>query len=144
MSPKKFRKISHAELDIYLCLSDFSKELSKLAHWKTHKKLGNISCSWWDIFQKFFGDNPDVFVHYFQTITIFLYVCQSVSLLIYLLNWCKYRDISCPGGVIFLKYFWDIPWIFYISSKDLKNSCSFVGLVIGLLPHLNRARIVII
>jgi len=42
----------------------------------------------------------------------FLYVCQSVSWLTYLLKWGQYRNISCPWWDIFLKFFEDIPWMF--------------------------------
>ena len=37
------------------------------------------SCSGWDIFLKFYGDIPGIFLHYFKIISIFLSVCQSVS-----------------------------------------------------------------
>ena len=59
-----------------------------------------------------FLDIPGMFVHYFQIITNFLFVCQSYSLLISLLKIDQYRDISCPGWDIFLKIFWDIPGMF--------------------------------
>ena len=42
MSPKNFRKISHPELEISLHLSNFSKEVSQLTDWQTHKKFGII------------------------------------------------------------------------------------------------------
>ena len=41
MSPKKFRKISHPELEISLHLSCFSKEISQLKDWQTYKKIQN-------------------------------------------------------------------------------------------------------
>ena len=47
-------------------------------------------------------------VHYFQIITKFLYVCQSISWHTYLLILGKYRDISSSGWDIFLKFFGDI------------------------------------
>ena len=75
-------------------------------------KYRDISCSGWDIFFKFFSDIPGMFVHYFQIITNFLFVCQSYSLLISLLKLDQYRDISRPGWDIFLKIFWDIPGMF--------------------------------
>ena len=50
-------------------------------------------------------------VHYFQIILNFLYVCQSVSWLTFLLKLDKYRDISSSGWDIFLKHFGDIPGI---------------------------------
>ena len=62
-----------------------------------------------DIFLNFFGDIPGMFVYYVQIILNFLYVCQSVSWLTYLLNWDKYRDISSSGWDILLKVFGHIP-----------------------------------
>ena len=50
----------------------------------------NISSSGWDIFLKFFGDIPGMLVHLFQIILIFLYVCQSVIWLTFLLKLHKY------------------------------------------------------
>ena len=68
-------------------------------------KLGqnrDISCPGWDIFLKFSVDIPEMFVHFYQIMTNFFYVCQSVSWLTYLLELGQNRDISCPGWVIFL------------------------------------------
>ena len=76
-----------------------------------------ISCSWWDIFLNFFGDIPEVFVHWFQMLTNFLYVWQSVS---WLTNWLKlgqYRDISCSGWEIFQKFWRTFLGCFYTISK---------------------------
>ena len=42
-------------------------------------KFRNISCSGQDIFMKIFGDAPRMFLHHFQIIINFLYVCKSVS-----------------------------------------------------------------
>ena len=39
MPPKKFRNISHTELDLSLYLSNFSKKVSQLTDWKTYKKF---------------------------------------------------------------------------------------------------------
>ena len=39
MPPKKFRKISHPELELSLYLSNFSKKVSQLADWQTYKKF---------------------------------------------------------------------------------------------------------
>ena len=44
------------------------------------------SGSGWDIFLKYFGGIPGMFVNYFWIISNFLYVCQSVSWLTFLLN----------------------------------------------------------
>ena len=45
-----------------------------------------VSSSGWDIFLKFFGDNPWMLVHYIQIILNFVYVCLSVSWLTSLLK----------------------------------------------------------
>ena len=50
-----------------------------------------------------------MFVHLFQIILNFMYVCQSVSWLTSLLKLYKYRDISSSGRDIFLKFSGDIP-----------------------------------
>ena len=67
-------------------------------------KYRDISCSWWVTFLKYFGDIPEMFVHYFKIIGNFLYVCQSISWLTYLLILGQYRDISCSGWDIFPKF----------------------------------------
>ena len=59
-----------------------------------------------------FVDISGIFVHYFQIIPNFLYVCQSVSWLTSLLKLGQYRNISCSGWDIFLKLYRDIPRIF--------------------------------
>ena len=48
-------------------------------------KYRDISSSRWNICLKFFGDIPRLFLDYFQIILNFLYVCQSVSWLTFLL-----------------------------------------------------------
>ena len=50
-----------------------------------------------------------MFVHLFQIVVNFLYVCQSVSWLTSLLKLFKYRDISTSGRDIFLKFSGHIP-----------------------------------
>ena len=75
-------------------------------------KYRDISCSGWCIFLKYFGHIPEMFLHYFQMLKIFLYVCQSVTLLTSLQKLGQYRDISWFGGDIFLKFFWGIPGMF--------------------------------
>ena len=74
-------------------------------------KYRDISSSGWDIFLKFFGGIPEMFLQFFKILTNFMYVCQSVSWLKYLLKLGQYRDISCSGWdffQIFCRYFWDI------------------------------------
>ena len=73
-------------------------------------KYRDISSSVWDIFLKFFGGIPGMFVHLFQIVVNFLYVCQSVSWLTSLLKLFKYRDISSSGRDIFLRFFWRHSW----------------------------------
>ena len=72
-------------------------------------KCRNISCSRQDIFMKIFGDILRMFLHYFQRLTKFLYVCQSVSWLTSLLKLDKCRDISNSWWDISLIFFGDIP-----------------------------------
>ena len=55
---------------VYVCQS-----LSWLTSILKLDKYRDISCSWWYIFLKFFGDFFGMFVHFFQIITNFLYVC---------------------------------------------------------------------
>ena len=73
---------------------------------KLHK-YRDISSSGWDIFLKFFGDIPEMLVHWFQIILIF---CMSISLAVGILPY-KYRNISCSGpdvNLIFGRYSWDV------------------------------------
>ena len=55
------------------------------------------SISGWDIFLKFSGRFPGVFVYYIQIILNFLYGRHSVSWLTSLLKLCQYRDICSCG-----------------------------------------------
>ena len=63
-------KIQGEPNSLYVCQSVIW--LTTLLKLDTYR---GIPCSWWDIFLKFFGDIPDMFVHYFQIITNFVYVC---------------------------------------------------------------------
>ena len=67
-------------------------------------KCSDISSFGWDIILKFFGNIPEIFVHFFQLRTNFLYVCQSVGWLISLLKLNKYRDISCSSYFLMSSY----------------------------------------
>ena len=58
---------------------------------------------------EFFGDIPEMCVHYFQMLTNFVYVCQSVRWVTSLLKLDKCRVISSSGWDIFLKFFGNIP-----------------------------------
>merc|ERR1712082_79327 len=60
-------------------------------------KCRDISSSGSDIFLKFYGGIPRMLVHLFQIIMNFLYVCQSVIWLTFLLKLHKYWDISSSG-----------------------------------------------
>ena len=53
-----------------------------------------------------------MFVHFFQMLTNFLYVCESVSWLTFLQILGKYRDISYSWRDIFLIFFGDILGMF--------------------------------
>ena len=80
---------------------------SAFALWSMY---GNL-LSWKKYFSEIFGDISWMFLHYFPMITYFLYVCQFFSWLTSLLKLGQYRYISWSGGVIFLNFFGDIPWI---------------------------------
>ena len=82
---------------------------------------GDISSSGWDIFLKFFGDNPMIFLDFFQIIPNFLYVCQSASWLTSLLKLGSCRDNSSSGWDIFLIFFGDIPRIFLNYFQIIPN-----------------------
>ena len=84
-------------------------------------KYSDISCSWWDIFLKYFGDILGMFVHFFQIITIFLFVCQSISWLTSLMKLGQFRNISCSWWDIFLKLYGDIPRIFLHHFQIISN-----------------------
>ena len=75
-------------------------------------KYRHIICSDWDIFLKLFWHISGMFAHFFQIVTNFLYVCQSVRWIAYLLKLGQYRDISCPGWDRFLKILGGILGIF--------------------------------
>ena len=83
-----------------------------------------ISTSGRDIFLKLFGGIPGMFVHFVQIILNFLYVCQSVSWLTFLLKLEKYRDISSSGWCICLNSFWDISGIFLHYFQIISNFLS--------------------
>ena len=99
-------------------------------------KLFNIFCSRWDIFLKLFWDIPRIFLDYLQIILNFLYVCQSVSCLIFLLKLGQYRYISCTGWVISLKLFGNIPGNFLVNFQIIPNFfyvCQLVSWLTSLL-----------
>ena len=95
------------QIFLYVCL---------LVKWLTSllklDKYRDISSSGWDILLNHFRDIPGILLHQFQIILIFLYVCQSVSLLTSLLKLYKSRAISSSLWDIFLKFFGGIPRIF--------------------------------
>ena len=99
---------------------------------KLHK-YRNISSSVWDIFLKIFGGIPGRFVHLFQLVVNFLYVCQSVIWLTSLLKLFKSRDISSSARDIFLKFRRDMPGIlahgFQIIFKFFYVCQSFIWLI---------------
>ena len=79
---------------IFLCVCQFVSWLTFLLKLEKYK---DISRSELDIFLKFFGDIPMMFVHWFHINLNFLYVFQSVSWLTSLLKLEKYRDTSTSG-----------------------------------------------
>ena len=92
---------------LYVCQS--VTWLTSILIWDKYR---NISSSGRDILLNFFGGIPVMFVHLFQVILNFMYVCQSVSWLTSLLKLYKYRDISSSGRYIFRKFSGYIPWMF--------------------------------
>ena len=74
---------------LYVCQSvSWLTSLLKLYKYRVTASSGR------DIFLKFSGHIPRMNLHQLQIILNFLYVCQSVSLLTFLLKLDKYRDIS--------------------------------------------------
>ena len=79
-------------------------------------------------------------LHSFQIIPNFLYVCQSVSWLTFLLKLDKYWDISSSGGYIFLKFFGDIPEMLLHNFQIIMNflcACQSVSWLTSLLKSDN-------
>ena len=72
----------------------------------------------------------------------FLYVCQSVSWLSFLLKLCQYKDSSSSGTDIFLNIFRHIPWIVPESLKMIPKSfihlsvCFFLTSLLKLIQGL--------
>ena len=101
---------------LYVCQSfSWLNYLLKLGQYR------DISCSRWDIFQKFLGGISRIFLHYFKINTNCLYGCQSVRWLTFLLKLGQYRDISSSRWDIFLKIFWDVPRIFQDNFQIMLN-----------------------
>ena len=100
-------------------------------------KYRDISSSVWDIFLKIFGGIPGMFLHHFQIILNFLYVCQSVSWLTSLLKLDKYRHISGPEWDIFLKIFGDIPGMLIHLFQIIPNFLCVCQSVNWLLSYWN-------
>ena len=66
---------------LYVCLSvSWFTSLLKLNKYRV------ISSSGWDIFLKFCGDIPRMFLHKFKIFSNFFYVCQSITWLTFLLK----------------------------------------------------------
>ena len=66
-----------------------------------------------------------MFVHFFQIITNFFFVCQSISWPTSIMKLGQYRDISHSGWYIFLKIFGDIPWMF-LHYSQINANCLYV------------------
>ena len=113
---------------LYVCQS-----ISLLTFLQILGKYRDISCSWWDIFLKFLGDILGLFVHFFQIITDFLYVCQSIGWLTSIMKLGQYRDISYSGWDIFKKFFWVNTGMFAHYFQIIMNSCI---LLVGWLTSL--------
>ena len=87
------------------------------------------------IFLKCFGDIPEMFLHFFQMLTNFLYVCQFVSWLTYLLKLGQYMDIFCSGWDIFQTFLGDIPGMFLHYFK-MNTNCLYVCQSVSWLTYL--------
>ena len=75
---------------------------------KLHKYC-DISSSGLDIFLKFFGNIPEMLLHWFQIILNFLYVCQSGSWHTSPMKSDKFRNVSSSVWYIFLNFYGHIP-----------------------------------
>ena len=86
---KFFWDIPRIFLDYLQIILNFSY-VSQYVSWLTFSlKLGQyryMSCTGWDIFLKIFGGFPGINLQLIQIILNFLYVCQSVSWLTFLLK----------------------------------------------------------
>ena len=128
--------MNEASLDTFIKIRGEPKclHVSQSFSWLTSllklDKYRDISCPGGDIFLKFFGDIPWMFLHHFPMIKKCFYVLQSVSWLTSLLKLDKYRDISGPEWDIFLKFFGDIPRMFLQHFQIILNFlyvCQFVS-----------------
>ena len=88
-----------------------------------------------------FGDIPELFVHFYQMITNFLCVCQSISWIPYLLKLGQYGDISCSRWDVFHKFWETFHGCFYTISKLIQIICMSVSLLVDLLPYWNKTNI---
>ena len=88
----------------HVCLS-----VCLFVYFLTEIRQRDISSSEWDIFLEFFGDLPEVLVHWIKIIQISLYVCQSGSWHTSLMKYDKFRDIASSGWDIFLNFYGHIP-----------------------------------
>jgi len=117
--------------EFHVCLS-----VCLFAYFLTKIRQRHISGSGWDIFLKFFGDIPEMLVHWFQIILIF---CMSISLVVGILPY-KYRNISCSGPDVNL-IFWEISLgCWYTSYKLFRISCMSASLFDSLLPYQNYTK----
>ena len=99
-------------------------------------KYRDISSSGWDIFLKYFGEIPGMFLHYFQ---IFLIFFMFVSLLVGLLSHWNYTNqrISPVPDETSSWYFWRHSWDVGILVPNNFNFHVSVSLLLGLLPYWN-------
>ena len=107
-----------------------------------------------------FGDISGMLAHQFLIILNFLYVCQSVSWLTFLLKLHKYWDISSSGQDFFLKFVGNIPcmflqhypiitnflyvcqsvswltsWLKLYRDRNIFRSCMSISLYLGMSVH---------
>ena len=113
--------------EFHVCLS-----VCLFAYFLTKIRQGDMSISGWDIFLKLFGDVPEMLVHCFKIVLIFLYVCLSGSWHSSLMKSNKFMDIFSSGWDAFLNFHGHIPGILVhlfqiilISNLKFKYLCTF-------------------
>ena len=112
----------------YVCWLTFSLKLGQYRY---------ISCTGWDIFLKIFGRFPGINLQLFQIILNFVYVCQSISWLTFLLKLDKKGYLQFLIRYLsenFWTHSWDVNTLVPNDSKKIRVSLS---LLTGLLPYWN-------
>ena len=88
ISQKTSRKISYPELEISLCLSNFSKEISQLTDWQTYKKFRII----WNKCTNIPGMSSKNFRKIsYPDLEIFQYLCNCSKKVSQITDWQTYK-----------------------------------------------------